>query len=105
MAISRTYPQRTDGIGDIVLNTTIDDISTAGSAWVVSPFGGNITKIETVIDTAITVGDATITAEIGGTLVTDSTITITQSGSAAGDVRSDRGHRAAELSPARAARR
>lgn len=68
------------------INTAIDDISTAGSSWVVSPIAGTITKIYTVIDTTITVADATITAEIGGTLVTDSSITIGYSGSLPGDV-------------------
>jgi len=86
MAISRVNPQRTSGVGDIIVQTTIANISSASSSWVVSPFGGDITKIETVIDTAITTGDATITAELGGTLVTGSSITIANSGSAPGDV-------------------
>lgn len=70
----------------IVLNVRITDVSTAGSYWVVSPIAGDISAIYTVINGALATADATITAEIGGTLVTDSSITITQSGSAAGDV-------------------
>lgn len=69
-----------------ILNVRIDDISTAQSVWVVSPIAGTIEAIYSVIDGAITGADATLTAELGGTLVTGSSITITQSGSAAGDV-------------------
>lgn len=82
-----------DGIGSgswdyqyIVLNVRITDISTAGSYWVVSPYTGTIDKIYSVINGAITVADATLSFEIAGTPVTDGNITITQSGSAAGDV-------------------
>ena len=56
------------------------------SVWVVSPIAGEIETIYSVIDAAITVADAELTAEIGGTLVTGSEVTITQAGSAAGDV-------------------
>jgi hypothetical protein len=71
---------------EYVLNAVIDDISTAGSYWVVAPHAGSISKIYTVIDTAITVADAAITFEIGGTAVTNGAITIAYSGSAAGTV-------------------
>jgi hypothetical protein len=53
---------------------------------VVSPFAGIITKIYSVIDGILTVGDATLTGKIGATAITDGAITITQAGSAAGDV-------------------
>jgi hypothetical protein len=69
-----------------ILQVAIDDISTAGSVWVVSPIAGTIEKIYSVIDGAIATADCALTAEIGGTLVTGSGITITQAGSAAGDV-------------------
>ena len=52
----------------------------------ISPLAGDITSIYSVINGAITNANATITAEIGGTLVTDSSITIAYSGSAAGGV-------------------
>ena len=64
----------------------ITDISTAGSYWVVAPHAGDIAVYYTVIDGAITTGDAVITLEIGGTLVTGSSLTIANSGSAAGIV-------------------
>lgn len=69
----------------IVLTVRITDVSTAGSYWVVSPIAGDISAIYTVINGAIATSDATITTEIAGTAVTGGGITITQSGSAAGD--------------------
>ena len=68
------------------LNFEFEDISTARSAWLVVPFAGDIQKIWSVIDGAITGADCVFTFEIGGTLVTNGTITIANSGSAAGDV-------------------
>lgn len=44
-----------------------------------------ITKIKTVIDAALTVGDAVVTFAINTTNITGGAVTITQSGSAAGD--------------------
>lgn len=82
-----------DGIGsgaweyqNFVLNAVIDDISTAGSFWVVSPYAGTIEKIYTVINSPITLADATLSFEIGGTPVTSGGITIAFTGSAAGDI-------------------
>lgn len=68
------------------LTVIIDDISTAGSAFIASPYAGTITSIQSVIDGAITVADAVITSEIGGVAVTDSSITIANAGSGAGVV-------------------
>lgn len=67
---------------------TVDmaDISTASSVWVVAPHAGDITAIYSVINGAIATANAIITAKIGGVAVTDSSITIAFSGSAAGDV-------------------
>ena len=64
----------------------IDDVSTAGSYWVASPWAGTITKIYTVLEGAISGADAALSFELGGTAVTDGGITITQASSAAGDV-------------------
>lgn len=52
----------------------------------VAPVAGRITKIWSVIEGALTTGDATLTAKIGATAVTDGVLTITQAGSAAGDI-------------------
>jgi len=62
------------------------DISTASSAWVVSPWRGKITRVYSIIDTAITGANAVWTLEINGTAVTGVSVTVTQSGSAAGDM-------------------
>jgi hypothetical protein len=73
-------------LNDYFLTAKVTDISTAGSSFVAVPDGGKIIKILTSIKNAITTADADITFEIGGTAVTGGDITITQSGSAAGDV-------------------
>jgi len=70
----------------IVLNLHHDDISTNTSHFVVSPMAGTVETIWSVIDTAIAGGDTVLTASIGGTPITGGAITITESGSAAGDV-------------------
>jgi|TARA_Y100000296_G_scaffold80058_1_gene104899 hypothetical protein len=68
------------------LNYDFEDISTAASKWVVCPFAGDIQKIWSVLHGPIITADCVFTFEIGGTIVTNGTVTITQSGSAAGDV-------------------
>lgn len=70
----------------VALTVKMPDISTAKSVWVVAPFDADIEQYWSVIDGAITVANCNITLEIGGTLVTGSALTITQAGSAAGDV-------------------
>lgn len=68
------------------LRATITDISTASSVYIPASFAGTIDKIYTVLQGAITGADSVITATIGGVAVTDSSITVAQSGSAAGDL-------------------
>lgn len=75
-----------NNVNRIMLVTRFLDISTASSQWVVCPIAGNIIKIYSVLETAITAANTIFTFKIGGTLVTNSTFTITQSGSAAGDI-------------------
>lgn len=69
-----------------VVTVSIGDVSTAGSVFVAPGIAGAIVNFSNAIDAAITVADAGLTLEIGGVLVTGSAITITQAGSAAGDV-------------------
>ena len=73
-------------LNDYFVTSKITTISTAGSTFVPIPDGGRVIKIITSIKNAITSADAALTWEIGGVAMTDSAITITQSGSAAGDV-------------------
>ncbi len=68
------------------MTVEITDVSTADQRYVAPGFRGRITKAYSALSGAITGADATLTLKIGGTAVTDGTITITQSGSAAGDV-------------------
>lgn len=68
------------------ISIDIPDISTASSHWLVVPYNCTIDKIYSVIDGAISIADAILSFEIGGIVITDSSITITQSGSAAGDI-------------------
>lgn len=69
-----------------VVTVSIGDVSTAGSVFVVPGIAGTIVNFSNVIGAPITVANAGLTLEIGGVLVTGSAITITQVGSAAGDV-------------------
>ncbi len=74
------------GLNTLYLTTNIEDLSSAASYWVVVPVAGNITAAWSVIDGAIDNDDTTITLERSGVAMTDGVITITQAGSAAGDV-------------------
>jgi hypothetical protein len=68
------------------ITARLEDISTAKSVFMVLGTGGTIFKIYSVIDGAIGTADCVLSFEIAGTPVTSGNITITQSGSAAGDV-------------------
>ena len=73
-------------LNDYFLTSTIADISTASSTFVPVPDGGKVIKIFTALQGAIGTANAAITFEIGGTAITGGGITVTQSGSAAGDI-------------------
>lgn len=62
------------------------DVSTAGSSFLYVPFRGRITAIGSVLHVAISVADSAITTAINSTAITGGAWTVTQSGSAAGDV-------------------
>jgi len=73
-------------LNDYFLTSTIADISTASSTFVPVPDGGKVIKIFTALQGAIGTANGGITFEIGGTAITGGGITVTQSGSAAGDI-------------------
>ena len=73
-------------LNDYFLTSKITTISTAGSTFIPVPDGGTIITIFTAIKIAISSANAALTIEIGGVAVTGGAITVTQSGSAAGDV-------------------
>lgn len=64
----------------------IADGSADATYYLVCPHAGTIVGIWSVIDGVVGTADITITAKIGATAITNGVITITQSGSAAGDV-------------------
>lgn len=79
------------GANLLALPLEIADLKGADSATaiyrIVAPVGGVITKIKSVLEGhALATGNATLTASIGATPVTQGVITITQVGSAIGDV-------------------
>lgn len=76
----------------IALTGTITDVSTAGQIYIPIPdeFAGEVVEIRAALNGAIATGDATLTAKIDGVAMTNGTVTITQSGSAAGDVATGR---------------
>jgi hypothetical protein len=72
---------------EITVQTEIADISTASSTgYIAAPFAGTITKIYSIIDGTITGADAVLTSKINTVDITDGTITVANSGSAAGIV-------------------
>ena len=73
-------------LNDYFIPFKITDVSTAGQVYVPVPDGGKIIKVITALNGAIGTADAVLTLKIGGAAVTGGTVTITQSGSAAGDV-------------------
>lgn len=74
------------GANKVCLSLRVTTLVGAGVHRIVSPVAGTITKVWSVIDGVLTVGNATLTGKIGATNITDGLITITQAGSAAGDV-------------------
>jgi hypothetical protein len=84
-----TGQQPSSTISDLAFPIHLGSISTkatdAAVLRFVSPVSGRITSIRSVANAALATGDATLTAAINGTAVTNGVITITQSGSAAGD--------------------
>ena len=73
-------------LNDYFLTSKITNISASGSTFVPVPDGGKVIKIITALQGAIGTANGGISFEIGGTAITGGGITVTQSGSAAGDV-------------------
>lgn len=71
-------------LNDYFLHCQIEDISTAGEIYVPVPDSGRIIKIITALNGTIGTGDADLTVKTAQG--TAGTITVTASGSAAGDV-------------------
>jgi len=89
--VSNAATARTNlGGGANKIALVLGDISTKASdaavLRVVSPVAGTIDKVYSVLNAALATGDATLTGKIGASAITNGVITITESGSAAGDV-------------------
>lgn len=70
----------------VKVDVTIPDVSTAGSAYGYCPVAGTIVAIKSVLQGAISGADSTVTCKIGSTNITNGALTISQSGSAGGDI-------------------
>ncbi len=67
------------------LTTRLDDVSTASTVYLAIPYAGTVKKVVTVLEGSLTTANATVTVKnSAGTSM--GTLTITQSGSAAGDI-------------------
>lgn len=86
--MANAYPGKRP-LADKYLTAYMADVSAASSSFVAVPAQGELIGIMSALYTAITGADAAVTVEINGTAVTGASLTITQSGSAAGDVDSD----------------
>ncbi len=69
-------------LNDIFLTAEITDVSTAGQVYIAAPDNGRVIKVFSALNGAITSADATLTVKTPEG--TAGTITIAQSGSAAG---------------------
>ncbi len=77
------------GANKVVLEVNVADLVAADAKVyrVVSPVAGKVKKIFSVLEAhALAAGDATLTGKIGAAAITDGVVTITQAGSAIGDV-------------------
>ena len=73
-------------LSEVYVSAYMADLSTASSAFVTAPCRGTIKRAYSVIYNAITAADAVWTMEINNTAITGVSVTVAQSGSAAGDV-------------------
>lgn len=73
-------------LNKIYVSVDVQTLVGSNTYWGLAPRAGRITKIWSVIDGVLTTGDATLTPKIGATAITGGLLTITQAGSAAGDV-------------------
>ena len=74
------------GVNKLYVPIDVTTLVGTGVYYAVAPVAGTITKIYSIIEGALTVGNATLTGKIGTNAITGGALTITQAGSAAGDV-------------------
>ena len=81
---SGTWTSKETLVGE-TLTGYIDNISASSTVYVPIPFAGTISKVVTVLEAAISSANATLTVK-NAAAASMGTITVAQSGSAAGDV-------------------
>ena len=70
----------------VYLTLDVATLVGTGVSGIPCPVAGTVTSIQSRLKAPLTTGDATLTAKIGATAITGGVITITQSGSAIGDI-------------------
>lgn len=83
--MANSYPGKRT-LADKYYFIEMDDVSAASSAWCPIVAQGELIGLRSILHGAITGANATITVEINGNAVSGATLTIAQSGSAAGDI-------------------
>jgi hypothetical protein len=79
------YPQN-DPLNLALVDARLADISTASTAYAASPFHGALYRAYSCLQGAISGSNCTWSMTVNGVAVPNSTVTVTASGSAAGDV-------------------
>lgn len=90
-ALNNSFLKANSGVGEWAfdedfIDLDITNVVTVATYNLIMPHTGTIIKMYSVIDSGISTGDATLQLKIAGVNVTNGLITITQSGSAAGDI-------------------
>lgn len=91
VAANNSFLKANGGVGvwafdEDFIDLDIANISTLTSYNLIMPHTGTLIKMFSVIDSAIATANATLQLSIAGVNVTNGLITITQAGSAAGDI-------------------
>ena len=79
-------PYQNRPLSEATLHAVMPDLSTSDTVYIPCPWRGKIVRWYSSIDNAITTADGSVSLTINGTAVTGSTITVTYTGSAVGDV-------------------
>ena len=64
----------------------VPNLAGTGIYGIPSPVAGTVIAVRTLLKAPLTTGNATLTSKIGATAITDGVVTITQAGSAIGDI-------------------
>lgn len=73
-------------VPSVVVSVYMPDISTASTAYAVSPVAGRVVEVQVVTQAAITTADSALTAKVGATGMTGGAFTLPVAGAAAGQI-------------------